>query len=231
MDAVDTAFASVIIEEGGARARLLRAFERPSARAVKIGLTGGIGTGKTTATKALAGRGALVADADEIAREVVERGSEGLRLIVERFGGRVLMEDGSLDRGALARIVFSDEAARRDLEAITHPLIARRAAEILSGAPCGGLAVYDVPLLVETGMAPIFDAVLVVEAPLEVRLARLAERGIDEEDARARIASQASDLERRAVASIIIENAGTAEELAALVDRVDREWLRPESEA
>ncbi|WP_115727358.1 dephospho-CoA kinase [Actinomyces culturomici] len=215
------------IETGGAVATLIREFERPSVCALRIGLTGGIGSGKSSATRALADRGALVADADEIAREVVAPGTEGLRLVVERFGGGVLDEDGALDRAALGRIVFADPRARADLEALTHPLIAQRAAAILAGAVVGGLAVYDVPLLVEKDMAPLFDAVIVVDAPQETRIARLETRGIGREDALARIASQAREAERRSIAHVWIENSGTPDDLVALVARVDEVWLRP----
>lgn len=214
------------IRVGGARARLLRFWKPPTGRAPRIGLTGGIGAGKSTVARTLSDLGAVLADADAIAREVVAPGSEGLDAVVARFGAGVLDEDGALDRGALAPIVFADPGARRDLEAITHPLIARRAAEILAGAPVGGLAVYDVPLLAELGMEGLFDAVLVVEAPMPLRLERLEARGLDRSGAEARIASQSSDLDRRRIAHVVLENTGSAEDLAALVDRVDSGWLR-----
>jgi dephospho-CoA kinase len=186
---------------------------------LRIGLTGGIGSGKSTVSELLAARGAVIVDADRIAREVVEPGTPGLAAVVEAFGERVLAADGSLDRPALAAVVFSDPAARGRLDAIVHPLVRRRSAELVAAAPAGAVVVNDVPLLVETGQAASFDVVLVVEADPEIRVARLVQRGLTEDDARARIASQASDEQRRAVADVVLDNSGTPEELAEQVDR------------
>jgi len=186
---------------------------------LRIGLTGGIGSGKSTVSELLAARGAVIVDADRIAREVVEPGTTGLAAVVDAFGEQVLAADGSLDRPALAAVVFSDPAARARLDAIVHPLVRRRSAELVAAAPAGAVVVNDVPLLVETGQAASFDVVLVVEADPEIRVARLVQRGLTEDDARARIASQASDEQRRAVADVVLDNSGTPEELAEQVDR------------
>jgi dephospho-CoA kinase len=184
-----------------------------------MGLTGGIGSGKSTVSGLLAERGAVIVDADRIAREVVEPGTPGLAAVVEAFGPRVLNDDGSLDRPALAAIVFADPEARRRLDGIVHPLVRERGAELAAQAPPGAVVVHDVPLLVETGQAGSYDLVLVVEADPETRVARLVGRGLSEDDARARIAAQATDEQRRAVADVVVDNSGSREELAAQVDR------------
>jgi dephospho-CoA kinase len=186
---------------------------------LRIGLTGGIGSGKSTVSALLAERGAVIVDADRIAREVVEPGTPGLAAVAEEFGDDVLAADGSLDRPALAAIVFADPEARRRLDAIVHPLVRVRAAEIAAAAPPDAVVVNDVPLLVETGQAGSYDLVLVVEAEAETRIARLVERGLTADDARARMAAQATDDQRRAVADVVLDNSGTREELVAQVDR------------
>ncbi|MGY2081997.1 dephospho-CoA kinase [Modestobacter sp. SYSU DS0657] len=188
---------------------------------LRIGLTGGIGSGKSTVAALLAERGALVVDADRLAREVVAPGTAGLAEVVAAFGDRVLAADGSLDRPALAAIVFSDPEARARLDGIVHPRVRSRAAELVAAAPADAVVVQDVPLLVETGQAGSYDVVLVVEAPLETRVSRLVGRGLGEDDARARIASQATDEQRRAVADVVLVNDG---DRAALADQVARFW-------
>lgn len=188
---------------------------------MKVGLTGGIGAGKSTVSRMLAERGALVIDGDQIARDLVRPGEPALDQIVARFGPSVLLPDGELDRAGLAAIVFPEPEALADLDAIMHPQIAQRAAQMLADAEEAGarIAVYDMPLLVENGSADDFDLVLVVHAPIEVRLARLAVRGVPVADARERMARQASDAERAEVASILIDNGGDEEQLIAQVDR------------
>ena len=194
---------------------------------LSIGLTGGIGSGKSTVSALLAARGAVVVDADRIAREVVEPGTPGLAAIVEAFGDGVLRPDGGLDRPALAAVVFADPGARARLDGIVHPLVRARAAELAAAAPPGAVVVHDVPLLVESGRREPYDLVLVVETDLATRVARLVGRGLSEEDARARIAVQATDEQRRAVADVVLENDGTPEDLAEQVDRFWAERVAP----
>lgn len=195
----------------------------PGSTSLRIGLTGGIGSGKSTVAAMLADRGALVIDADAVARGVVAPGSEGLAAVAAEFGPSILAADGSLDRAALAAVAFADDAARHRLNATLHPRIAAHTAELMAAATPGQPIVHDVPLLVENGLAPAYDAVIVVEAPLDVRLARLAGRGVTDADARRRMAAQATDDERRTVADVIIDNSG---DLAALADQVDRAWRK-----
>ncbi|HEU4675908.1 MAG TPA: dephospho-CoA kinase [Motilibacteraceae bacterium] len=186
---------------------------------LKVGLTGGIGSGKSAVSRLLAERGAVVVDADAIAREVVEPGTPGLGAVVAEFGDGVLRPDGTLDRPALGAIVFADPQRLAALNAIVHPLIGARTAELLAAAPADAVVVHDVPLLTENGLAPGYDVVVVVEVPVEVQLDRLVRlRGMTEADARARIAAQATREQRRAVADVVIDNAGTLEQLAAQVD-------------
>jgi len=191
---------------------------------MRIGLTGGIGSGKSAVSRLLAERGAVVIDSDVIAREVVEPGTPGLAAVVAEFGADILRADGTLDRERLGGIVFADEGARRRLNAIVHPLVGARSAEIVGSAPPHAVLVHDIPLLVENGLAANFTLVLVVETPIDLRIERLTrDRGITEEAARARIAAQATDAERRAVADVVIVNDGTLEELR---ERVADFWIR-----
>jgi dephospho-CoA kinase len=196
---------------------------------LRIGLTGGIGSGKSTVAALLAERGARVVDADRIAREVVEPGTAGLEAVVGEFGPGVLAADGSLDRAALAAIVFGDPAARARLDGIVHPLVRARAAELVAAAPADAVVVQDVPLLVETGQAAAFDLVLVVEADAETRVQRLVGRGLSADDARARMASQATDEERRAVADVVLRNDGDRAALAAQVESFWTDRVAPTS--
>ena len=186
---------------------------------LRIGLTGGIGSGKSTVSALLADRGEQVVDADVLAREAVAAGSPGLAAVVDAFGEGVLSADGSLDRPALAAVVFGDPAARATLDGIVHPLVRARAVELITAMPGDAVVVQDIPLLVETGQAAAFDLVLVVEADVDVRVARLVQRGLAEDDARARIAAQATDEQRRAVADVVLDNSGSPEHLAEQVDR------------
>ncbi|GAA5116061.1 dephospho-CoA kinase [Haloechinothrix salitolerans] len=195
---------------------------------LRVGLTGGIGAGKSTVASRLEEHGALLIDADAIAREVVEPGTPGLAAIVAEFGDEVLAEDGSLDRPAMAERVFNDEAARGRLNGIVHPLVGERTAELLSGAPEDAIVVHDVPLLVENHLAPSYHLVLIVNAPADVRVRRLAEsRGMPEADARARIAAQADEQRRRAVADVWLDNSGSPEMVRTEVDTLWSERLVP----
>lgn len=196
-----------------------------------MGLTGGIASGKSEVSRRLVELGAILVDADVLAREVVEPGTEGLEEVAEAFGREVLADDGALDRAALGAIVFADPRRRELLNSIIHPRVRARAAEIAAGAPAGSVVVQDIPLLVETGQAGNFDVVVVVDAPDEVRIRRLEERnGLSEEHARARMAAQASREERLAAADHVVENAGTLEELRAAVDRLWADVLAPAAE-
>jgi len=188
---------------------------------VRVGLTGGIASGKSTVSSILSELGAVVIDADLIAREVVAKGTPGLAAVVEAFGPEMLTPDGELDRPKMGALVFADEARRRVLESIVHPLVFERYAELEAAAPADGIVVHDIPLLVESGRAGEFDAVIVVDVPEEVQLERMVrDRGWTESDARARIAAQATREQRRAVATYLIENTGTREDLRQRVTEV-----------
>ena len=187
-----------------------------------IGLTGGIGSGKSTVAKRLVELGATEIDADLLAREVVAPGTEGLEAVAGRFGEDLVNADGSLDRALLAQRAFSSEENRKALEAILHPLIQRLSRERISQA--AGLVVYTIPLLVETDSTLPFDKIVTVSAPVEVRVERLVQsRGMTETEARARIAAQASDAQREAIADFVINADCTMEELFAQVDRIHAE--------
>jgi dephospho-CoA kinase len=190
-----------------------------------VGLTGGIGSGKSTASSLLAARGAVIIDADAIVKELQQPGMPVFDAMVERFGPGIVAADGSLDRAAVASIVFTDETARKVLEAIVHPAVGAVMIERL-GAQAGtdNIVVYDVPLLVESGKKG-YGAVIVVDVDPDVAVQRLIEhRGFSEEDARARVANQVSRAERLAVADRVLDNSGTVEALAAQVDEL-WDWL------
>jgi len=188
---------------------------------MRVGLTGGVASGKSTVSAMLAELGAVVVDADLRAREVVANGTEGLADVVEAFGPGVLTGDGDLDRPAMGAIVFGDESKRRRLEAIIHPRVRARGAELEAAAPEGAVVVHDIPLLAETGQAAAFDAVIVVDVPTEVQVERMtALRGMSAADARARIAAQATREDRLAVATYVVENSGTVEDLRRRVAEV-----------
>lgn len=188
---------------------------------LRVGLTGGVASGKSAVSSRLRDLGAVVVDADLLAREVVAPGTPGLAAVVEEFGTDVLTPQGALDRAALGALVFADESKRRALEAILHPLIRAAGAELEAAAPEGVLVVHDIPLLAETGQAGAFDAVVVVDVPVEVQLQRMVEhRGMSPEDARARVAAQASRDERLAIADFVIDNTGDFDDLRERVDEV-----------
>jgi dephospho-CoA kinase len=189
---------------------------------VRVGLTGGIASGKSLVAAELAARGAVVIDADVLAREVVEPGTDGLAAVVARFG-EDLLKEGRLDRARLGQIVFADPDARRDLERIVHPAVRARAAELERAAPVDAVVVHVIPLLVETGQQDLFDVVVVVDVDQQTQLARLVARdGLTEPDARARLAAQASQEQRRAVADIVIDNGGSVTDLKAQIGRLWR---------
>jgi dephospho-CoA kinase len=195
---------------------------------LKVGLTGGIAAGKSLVAARLAGLGAVLIDSDAIAREVVEPGTPGLRAIAEAFGTSVLDGGGALDRAALAAVVFGDEAKRQALNAIVHPLVRARAAQLAADAGAGSIIVQDIPLLVETGQGANFHLVLVVDAPEDERVRRMvAHRGMDEAAARARIAAQATSDQRRAAADVLLANTGSPEQLTAAVDELWHARLVP----
>ena len=188
---------------------------------MRVGLTGGVASGKSTVSAILRELGAVVIDADRLARQVVEKGTPGLAAVVRELGDQVLTEGGELDRPAVARMVFADEDARRRLEGVVHPLVHAEAARLEADAPEGSVVVHDIPLLAETGRADAFDAVLVVDADPEEQVRRaVRDRGWSEEEARARIAAQAGREERRAIATHVIENTGTLDDLRRQVEEV-----------
>lgn len=188
----------------------------------RIGLTGGIAAGKSVAARRLAELGAVVIDSDVLAREAVAPGSVGLDAVVDEFGDAVLAADGSLDRAGLASIVFSDPAARARLDAIVHPIVRRLSAEREAAAAVtdhGAVVVHDIPLLVETGQADAFHVLVVVHTPAVLRVERLVRlRGMDRAEAEARVSAQASDDERLAVADVVLDGAGSDDDLRAQVD-------------
>ncbi|WP_338774015.1 dephospho-CoA kinase [Nocardia vulneris] len=195
---------------------------------LRIGLTGGMGAGKSTVARMLADRGAVIVDSDLIARAVVAPGTEGLAALVDAFGAGILSADGSLDRPALAAKAFADDASRARLNSITHPLVGKRTAELIAAAAPDAIVVQDIPLLVENGLAPLMNLVLVVDVPAETRLRRLVEfRGVAEADARARIAAQATDEQRRAVADVLLDNSGAPADIEGTVRALWDERLVP----
>jgi dephospho-CoA kinase len=192
-----------------------------------VGLTGGVASGKSTVSTLLRDLGAVVIDADALAREVVEPGTPGFDAVVTEFGSDVVDAEGRLDRARLGGIVFADPSHRAALEAVVHPLVRARARELESQAPDGALVVHDIPLLVETGQAPDYDAIVVVDAPEELQIARaVADRSWSEDEARSRISAQADRAERLAVATYVVDNSGTLEDLRRRVTEVFDELTR-----
>jgi dephospho-CoA kinase len=191
-----------------------------------VGLTGGIGSGKSTVSRRLAELGAVVIDSDRLARDVVGPGTPGLAAIRAAFGPGVLAPDGTLDRPALAARVFADPELRAVLNGIVHPLVRQRAASLSRAAPSDAVVVQDVPLLVESGLAASFDLVVVVDAPDDTRVDRLQARGLSAEDARARMAAQATREERLDAADYVLDNSGSPDHLRVQVDRLWAELRR-----
>jgi dephospho-CoA kinase len=192
-----------------------------------VGLTGGIGSGKSTVARLLAARGAVIVDADEVARHVVEPGQPAFERLVERFGPEIVGPDGRLDRARLAELAFATPEATADLNAITHPAVGAEFLRRMEAAPKDAIVVCDVPLLVESETAASrgYEYVIVVEAPRELRLERLEARGIGRADAEARMATQATDEQRRAVATHVVDNSGDLEHLERQVEAVWRELV------
>ncbi|MGW7526402.1 dephospho-CoA kinase [Streptomyces sp. NPDC054783] len=194
---------------------------------LKVGLTGGIGAGKSEVSRLLVGHGAVLIDADRIAREVVAPGTPGLAAVVEAFGGDVLTADGSLDRPRLGSIVFADPERLAVLNSIVHPLVGARSRRLEEAADADAVVIHDVPLLTENGLAPLYDLVIVVDASPETQLDRLVRlRGMTEEDARARMAAQATREQRRRIADIVIDNDVPLEALHKRVAEVWEELVR-----
>ncbi len=193
---------------------------------VRVGLTGGVASGKSTVSAILVELGAVLIDADALAREVVAKGTAGLDAVVAEFGTGLLGPDGELDRSAMGALVFSDVGARRRLEAIVHPLVFERIVELESQAPADALVVHDIPLLAESGRADTFDSVIVVHAPAELQISRMmGDRGWTREEAESRIAAQASAEERLALAAHVIDNTGSLEDLRRQVEVIHASLL------
>ena len=193
---------------------------------MRVGLTGGVASGKSTVSALLAEQGAVIIDADALARDVVEKGTPGLAAVVAKFGEGLLTSQGDLDRPAMGALVFNDDDARKRLEAIVHPLVFERIVELEASVGPDDVVVHDIPLLAESGRASTFDAVLVVHAPEDVQIERMVgDRGWTEADARSRIAAQASAEDRLAVATHVIDNTGTREDLRHRVAEVLAELL------
>lgn len=191
---------------------------------MRVGLTGGIASGKSTVSSLFAELGAVVIDGDKLAREVVERGTPGLAAVVQAFGTELLTPDGDLDRPAMGAIVFNDDAKRKVLETIVHPLVFERYAELEAATGPDDIVIHDIPLLAESGRAEEFDEIVVVDAPEELQVERmLHDRGWTEADARARIASQATRDERLAIATHVIDNTGSLDDLRARVVEIYEE--------
>ena len=190
---------------------------------MRIGLTGGIASGKSTVARELERLGAVIIDADVLARDVVALGTEGLKAVVARFGNSVLAADRSLDRSVLARVIFADPQARADLNAIIHPRVRERAAELEAAAPAGAVVVHVIPLLVETGQQDDFDAVVVVDTTVEEQLRRLTRRdSLTQTEAEQRVAAQASREERLDAATHVIDSSGPVRETMRQVDELWR---------
>ncbi len=184
-----------------------------------VALTGGIGSGKSTVGELFANLGALVVDSDLLAREVIERGTEGFELVVAEFGDQIL-KNGEIDRALLGDIVFKDRAKLAKLESITHPLIRKAFKNFVDKAPADSIVINQIPLLVESKSNYTFDAVITVSASEEIRKQRLTKRGLSEAEIIRRMAAQASDSEREAISDFVIQNAGTPDDLTGMVEKV-----------
>ena len=195
---------------------------------MRVGLTGGIASGKSTVSTMFADLGAVIIDGDVLAREVVAKGTPGLTAVIDLFGDELLTPEGELDRPAMGAIVFNDEAKRKQLESIVHPLVFERYAALEAATGPDDVVIHDIPLLAESGRAAEFDAVVVVDVPEEVQMQRMLEdRGWTESDARSRIASQATREDRLAIATHVIENVGTLDDLGDRVAEVHASLVVP----
>jgi len=184
-----------------------------------VALTGGIGSGKSTVGELFTSLGALVVDSDQLARDVLVRGSEGFDHVVAEFGDQIL-KNGDIDRSLLGEIVFKDQAKLAKLESITHPLIRKAFKEFVDQSPADSIVINQIPLLVESKSNYTFDAVITVSAPIEIRKQRLVKRGLSEGEIDRRIASQASDSQREAISAFVIQNAGSSDELTTSVEKI-----------
>ncbi|WP_433324826.1 dephospho-CoA kinase [Spirillospora sp. CA-294931] len=199
---------------------------------LKVGLTGGIGSGKSAVAARLKEHGAVVIDADRLARQVVEPGTPGLAAVVAEFGDEVLLPGGGLDREKVGAIVFADADRLAALNAIVHPLVGERMRELMDAAPADAIVVYDVPLLTENNLAEFYDVVVVVDAPVETQVERLAaNRGMSQDASRARIAAQATREARRAIAHHVIDNSGSLDDLKVQVDELWASLVRRAADA
>ncbi len=195
---------------------------------LKVAVTGGIGSGKSAVGEILEELGAVIVDADELARTVVERGNSGYDQVIATFGDEVLTS-GEIDRAKLADLVFSDPELRKKLEGIIHPLVREAAEEIMKSAPSGSVVVNEIPLLFETNGAKRFDFVIAVQTPMELRIERLSQRGMKLYEIEKRIAAQASDQERASIANVIVVNDGSLDQLRSKVEELWFTQLQPKA--
>lgn len=197
---------------------------------LRVGLTGGIGSGKSSVGEALQELGAIVIDSDELARNVIERGTPGYEQVVAEFGDEVLTS-GEIDRAKLAAQVFKDETKRKNLESIIHPLVRKAAEELSKNLPSDAIVVNEIPLLFETNGASRFDFIISVSVQEEIRIARLKQRGMKEYEIAQRVAAQATDAQRASISDVVIENNGSLDDLTAHVNEIWTKYLLPKANA
>jgi dephospho-CoA kinase len=197
---------------------------------LRVGLTGGIGSGKSSVGEALQELGAIVIDSDELARNVIERGTPGYEQVVAEFGDEILTS-GEIDRAKLAAQVFNDETKRKNLESIIHPLVRKAAEELSKNLPSDAIVVNEIPLLFETNGASRFDFIISVSVQEEIRVARLKQRGMKEYEIAQRVAAQATDAQRASISDVVIENNGSLDDLTAHVNEIWTKYLLPKANA
>lgn len=197
---------------------------------LRVGLTGGIGSGKSSVGEALQELGAIVIDSDELARNVIERGTPGYEQVVAEFGDEILTS-GEIDRAKLAAQVFNDETKRKNLESIIHPLVRKAAEELSKNLPSDAIVVNEIPLLFETNGASRFDFIISVSVQEEIRVARLKQRGMKEYEIAQRVAAQATDAQRASISDVVIENNGSLDDLTAQVNEIWSKYLLPKANA